>query len=253
MATSRKEQAHQEFKQISAKIEQNLDQIIEAEDYEKIQALNEENNNVFKKYTDQDEAQKTNEIGYDMNTFKQDTKNAGKILGALHKMTLKGYESRAFKFNWKGVADGMKKLNDLEPHAEMKSLTRKHWLHCANMSFIMTGFPATGYSSTYFHCNKALNSVTAEKVKKEAKNPRDKEAKAKNDAAKKRAEQKITDEADEQADVAEDYDQNDGQISTVVLQKCLDTIAKEIKFSETGQKIEYFRSIISPRSFRFGR
>merc|ERR1719454_2280420 len=106
------------------------------------------------------------------------------------------------------------------------------------MSFIMTGFPATGYSSTYFHCNKALNSVTAEK--------------AKNDAAKKRAEQKITDEADEQADVAEDYDQNDGQISTVVLQKCLDTIAKEIKFSETGQKIEYFRSIISPRSFRFG-
>ena len=252
MATSRKELAQSEFRRVDEKIDTHIDQIISNENYLGIQELNKENDDIYSKYS---KTENNQEIGYDMTTFKQDTKNTGKILSALHKMTLKGYESKSFKFNWSEVVLGMKRINNFEDEnvSVSKNLNRDHWHECAKRLCLFKdiSFPASGFSATYFHCHAALSSLDKQgKVKKEKKEltPHQKEAKAKNEAAKKRAEQKITDAADEQADVQEDYDQKDGQISTAVLQKCLITIANELRIKKVS-KIEYWRAVICPKSF----
>lgn len=279
--TTRKEQAQNDFKELEVRIDNNLQTLIETEDYSKILNLNDENNQMFHKYNKIIDNQ---EIGYDMTTFQQDTKNTTKILGALHKMTLKSYESKAFKFNWKIVANGMKKLSMLNENElidgagendenadpsvsrhdkntpvltsneydrlPMAKLTRKDWIKAANRLFAYPDlcFPATGFSSTFYSCHNALASCDNPKVKKEKKTGLSAVEKQKHDRAKKQAEAKLAEAADEQADVADDYDQKDGQVSTKVIQKVLLTIEEEMN-KKNSSKLEYIPAVIDPDSF----
>lgn len=156
-------------------------------------------------------------------------------------MSVKPDANATFKFDWSQVTKSMKNLSKNE-NIQTKSLSRNIWLTAAHKSFIITKFPVYGYTSTSFSCFKALQNLEKPIVKKVKidKNKNFEEIQAVINMA--------NEDASEGVSVNDEYMQNDGQISTKILDATFDLISEEMKRLETD-RLDYIPTVVDSKSF----
>lgn len=232
---TRKDRAEEKLREVAAKIDKKEEEILKNNDYEAISILNAENEQVFQEFKEPDPI--TNEIGYDLTTLHTDLKNSGRLVNQLHKISLSTLgENEKYKFPWGDISARM--ANVTGQAIPLKSVNRDTWVNFAiRVNLLNSVTPPTGLSST---CMKPKKEVIVKKVKKAG-------AKV-NEEARKRAERLAEAEAEEEAEVDDNYNQNDGQVSTKMLQDVKQAILDECKRQNTS-RLEYLRVVIDPASF----
>jgi len=214
----------------------------EAVNHRQLQTLHgylDENNSIFQTYTGMVNGEKG---GYDIDCATVDIGNITTNADGLRAIAVSTSKQGNYQFKWNEVSANIARLGDEAVAADAYDISRKSWVATAQRLARFTGTITPGFTALANTLPMMVNSPEKEKPKKpKARNKI-------NEEARKKAERLAQGASDEQALANVEYDQDNGQVSNLVLAHVKDCIVNTLNTTDSA-RAGYWECVIDRNSF----
>jgi len=230
-----KQVAFEDFSKHGRKIQKNIRGVVAAADYGTLYTFVEENDELFEDHNK--EGPEGEKGGYDRECATVDIDNIGINCDGLKTMGSKHAKNVRFQFPWANVADWIRQLGGQPEGTEAADFTRNSWKLSSLRHARYMGFSPCGFSALV-HSLPVLDKATP--AKKDKKKPARNRV---NDDARREAERMAQGKSDEQALANIEYNQDNGQVSNMILEHVKTCISDKMT-DDDDHKASYWECVI---------